>query len=118
MNHHAPPDPAIDIHEDVGWTVVEIRGVIDRGTAPLVRRRLLGAARRTSGGLVVDLAGATFLDCRGMAALAAARDVLPPGHELRLRGAWGIVARALALSDLYGALEEDQGRALLTSVTR
>jgi anti-anti-sigma factor len=110
VSHDAPPIIGTDLHEDSGWTVVRIRGVVDCTTAPLLRRPLLEAARRSTGVLVVDLAETSFLDCRGMAVLAAARDVLPTGHELRLRGARGVVRRALMLTDLGVTMERTDHR--------
>lgn len=101
---HRVPTVAMDSYSDDGRVVVRFRGVLDRSTAPLLRRQLLETARRATGELVVDLAETSFLDCRGIALLAEARDVVPQGHRLRLSGARGVVHRALTISDLRGSM--------------
>ena len=57
-----------------GATTIAVRGEVDLCSSPGVRRRLLDAASAYPRDLVVDLTGTAFLDCSGMAAIAAARD--------------------------------------------
>ena len=94
-----------------GANLVTVRGEVDVGSSPTVRRRLLQAAHAGPLDLVVDLTETSFLDCSGMAAIAAARDVLRvQKRDLRLRGAHGVVARAIRMTDLAGLLEESPRR--------
>jgi anti-anti-sigma factor len=94
-----------------GATMVAVRGEIDLCCSPVVRRRLLDAAAVCSHDLVVDLTETAFLDCSGMAAIAAARDVLRKRKRaLRLRGAHGVVARAIGKTDLVTLLADDPHR--------
>ncbi len=88
-------------------TVISICGEIDLGNAQQFRHHLLEIARKTDQPVVLDLTETSFLDCRGLDALAATRDALQAhGQPLYLHGARGIVRRVLALSDLVDLLEE------------
>lgn len=85
--------------------IVVVVGEIDLRTSPQFRRCLLLAARGTNSALLVDLSRTSFLDCSGLAALTAARDVLlARNQQLRLRGARGIVRKALELGGLAALL--------------
>ena len=106
MSRHPQPSIYMEVHGDGESTVVRLRGMIDLSTAPLVGPRLLDLAGSTTGVLVVDLAQTSFLDCRGLAVLAAARDLAPDGSRLRVRGARGVVRRALTVTDLRATIEE------------
>ena len=77
--------------------VVSARGEVDLATAPDLRARLLEAVRRHPAGIVVDLSGVTFADCRAVAALVAARNVAAELGRPRpvLRGTPPPVARLL-----------------------
>jgi anti-anti-sigma factor len=98
---------SVDIGGEGEATVITVQGEIDLRSAPQFRRCLLEIALRADKPIVVDLTETSFLDCRGLATLAAARDALHAhGQMLYLRGAQGIVRRVLALSDLVDLLEE------------
>jgi anti-anti-sigma factor len=84
---------------------VMVVGEIDLRTSPQFRRCLLLAAQGTNSALVVDLSRTSFLDCSGLAALTAARDVLlARNQQLCLRGARGIVRKVLELGGLAAFL--------------
>jgi anti-sigma B factor antagonist len=98
---------SVDIGNEGEATVITVQGEIDLRSAPQFQQCLLEIARRTDKPLVVDLTKTSFLDCRGLATLAATRDALQAhGQMLYLHGAQGIVRRILALSDLVDLLEE------------
>lgn len=107
-------------HETVGSpmsssgapTVVVVRGEVDTYTSPRLRSQLLRDAQTSQGDLVIDLTGTSFLDCSGLAAIAAARGVLRArNRDLRVRGARGVVARVIALTDVAPLLAEGSERA-------
>lgn len=54
--------------------MVPLAGELDLVTGPRVRVRLLDAVERHPAGIVIDLSQVTFADCRGLAALLAARN--------------------------------------------
>jgi anti-sigma B factor antagonist len=93
-------------------TVVIVSGEVDLCTSASLRDQLLQNARTSAGDVVVDLAETSFLDCSGLAAIAAARDVLRArNHDLRVRGAHGVVARAIAVTGLTALLADSAGSA-------
>ena len=77
--------------------VVTASGEVDLATAPDLRARLLEAVRRHPAGVVVDLSGVTFADCRAVGALIAARNLATQLGRPRpvLRGTPPPVARLL-----------------------
>jgi anti-anti-sigma factor len=77
--------------------LVKLLGELDLASAPELRSQL----RPLDGDLEVDLAGLTFLDSSGMNALVDVhRDRDARGHRLVIRGASGIVLRALTITGL------------------
>jgi anti-sigma B factor antagonist len=91
-----PQQPAVSLH-----------GELDLCTAPRILPRLIEAADQADAGLVVDLAGTSFLDCRGLAVLIAVRDALRArDRRLDLRGARGSVRKILAMSELADLLDD------------
>ncbi len=50
-----------------------VRGELDLATAPVLEREVMAALARPLGSLVVDLAGVTFMDSSGVAALIQSR---------------------------------------------
>lgn len=54
-------------------SVLHVAGELDLATAPGLRRRLQRAGAATTGDVVVDLSGVTFMDCSGLAPLLEAR---------------------------------------------
>ena len=96
---------AMKVRTEDEVAIVVVVGEIDLGTSPQFRRCLLLATHSTSSVLVVDLSRTSFLDCSGLAALAAAQDVLlARNQQLRLRGARGIVRKVLELGGLAAFL--------------
>lgn len=84
-----------------------MHGEIDLCNASGFRTRLHDAATHSVTTLVVDLSGLSFLDCSGLAALAATREVLrTQNRALVLRGARGVVRRAIEISELAVLLED------------
>jgi anti-anti-sigma factor len=84
------------------WQVaelVELTGDVDLVSAEQTRDVLARAISRTpSGSVMVDLARVRFMDCRGLAALVWARNVI--GDRLILGSPSSAVARLLDLADL------------------
>jgi anti-sigma B factor antagonist len=69
---------------DTGALIV-LRGEIDGLNATEVRDRIVGARRRASSTVVVDMADVTFMDSQGLRALLEARQLLAEdGAPLRL----------------------------------
>lgn len=52
-----------------GHAVVALRGELDLADAPAVASHLLSAATARGPSIIVDLAGLTFIDCRGLGIL-------------------------------------------------
>jgi anti-anti-sigma factor len=82
---------------------VAVVGEVDLATAPSLRTALLGLLtdkdRPTA--LVVDLDAVTFLDCAGLSALVAVRNVaVDTGRPMRLTNPRPIVRRVLDLTGL------------------
>lgn len=97
-----PPDAyALEAGRQVpGAAVLVLRGELDVAAAPALRERLLAAPER---GLVLDLAGTTFIDSSILQELLRARnDLRARGARLVLAGATRPVHRLL---ELTGTLE-------------
>lgn len=61
------------VHEFHGLTWLSLTGELDAYTAPLLEKRLLRAEEEYAGGLVINLAELTFMDCRGLTVLEQAK---------------------------------------------
>jgi anti-anti-sigma factor len=86
---------SLSITRDGPDRVVQIHGELDVATRNVVRRACLGGRRRT---VVVEMGGATFMDCSGYGGLVAARLALQrDGGSLTLRNQVGQPAELLAL---------------------
>lgn len=96
---------AVDVSEERSQVLVRVAGELDLVTAPSLDRHLDGAVARGRPLVVVDLAGVSFLDVRGLnslvAAAAAANDA---GSALVLRAAGPHVHRIVELCGLAGQL--------------
>lgn len=91
-------DFAFEALQDDGVHVVTLHGVLDLANAARVRDALVEVVGST---VVVDLAGLSFLDSSGIAALLGARsEILAAGKDFRLRGARGVVRRVLEVTGL------------------
>lgn len=94
----------VDVIEDRDRVQVRVVGEVDLVTAPVLERHLQGAVGRRPL-LVVDLAGVTFLDVRGINALVAANTAAAElGTRLVVRGAGPQVRRIVSLCGLEGHL--------------
>jgi anti-anti-sigma factor len=87
-----------------GHTVVALSGELDMACGPWLSGSL--AAITTPGSqIIMNVADLDFLDCGGLHALIAARrQALQAGGDLRLAGARQAVHRILALVDATGLL--------------
>jgi anti-anti-sigma factor len=99
------------LHLDVSFpspsTVrVAVTGELDLATAPALRGRLVHVLHEQSGNILeVDLAGVTFLDCAGIGALVALRNVaLVAGRQMRVTHPQRIVRRILDVTGVLGVL--------------
>lgn len=59
-----------------GVPVVSVTGELDLATSWVVEEALLGASDDAAGAVIVDLAGCSFIDLRGLRVLLAARERL------------------------------------------
>jgi anti-anti-sigma factor len=108
-----PPAP-LRVRHDIdrsGSAQVILTGEIDLSNVDSLARAL-AAAPYASDRVVIDLAGVTFLDSTGIAALVVAqRRAVVAGRRLTVANAQGMVRRVL---DLTGALHTLAGRDLST----
>jgi anti-anti-sigma factor len=94
----------VQIRQDAERTVVSVCGEVDLVTVADLEEALCEVCLSARGPVELDLAGVTFLSCRGLAALASSRDTLAARrHALVLRGPRSAVRRVLELTDLRGA---------------
>lgn len=97
-------DFAFDVVDVAGVRTVVLHGQLDLVNADRVRDLLIEA---DGASVVVDLHGLQFLDSSGIAALLEARrTVTDSGRRFALRGAQGIVLRALEVTGLSHLLSE------------
>jgi anti-sigma B factor antagonist len=96
--------PQLDVH------VVALSGELDVVSADFLTDALVEAAAST---VVVDLSGLTFMDCRGIGALVAARNNILASElgELVVMGPSDIVRKALHLVGLSQLIVEELPRA-------
>ena len=73
-----------DAHYDAGSSTLELFGVIDHGTLPLVREALDRAFRATPCRLTVDLSGVDGLSAHMLGRLVHLCNTLYPGTLVRL----------------------------------
>jgi anti-sigma B factor antagonist len=95
-----------------GYAVVELRGELDLADAAAIAAGLARVAEREPG-IILDLAGLSFIDCSGVAALERARSLArQAGGGLVLAGPQRSVTRVLAVLRLpdafsiYATVEE------------
>lgn len=82
----APPLRAWDCW-DGGEATVTVQGEIDASTAAVLSELLGEVAARNPRRLVIDLAGAGFIDSAGLRAFVRVRRELPPGCPVVVRSA-------------------------------
>jgi anti-anti-sigma factor len=109
------------LHLDTSWPAsstvrVAVVGEVDLATAHLLRDRLLGVLREQAPAvLYVDLAGVSFLDCTGIAALVAVRNAARhTGRRVRVTHLQPMVRRVLAVTGLLGPLTAPIDQSLTT----
>ncbi|RYU10710.1 STAS domain-containing protein [Nocardioides iriomotensis] len=96
----AGPEIAVSCHDNGDWLVVELAGELDIATVPLAERLM-----KPSDLLAVDVAGLTFIDCRGLGMLTArARAAVAAGGCLRLVAPSRAVRKLLDIAELQAAL--------------
>jgi anti-sigma B factor antagonist len=95
--------PHLDVH------VVALSGELDIVSADFLSDALVEAAAST---VVVDLSGLTFMDCRGIGALVAARNNIVASElgQLVVMGPSDIVRKALGLVGLSELIVEELPR--------
>jgi anti-anti-sigma factor len=104
-------DFGVAVEGDGGRTVVWVRGEVDIGTAPALRRALSDARiRQCRAGetepLVVDLSDVTFMGATGLGVLANALvHARSFGSDLVLRNPSPMTLRVLDLTELLGVFE-------------
>lgn len=87
-------------HRD-GWWVVSVAGEIDVHSGPSLREHLLRALASGERGLIVDLAGVSFLDSSGLGVLVAAhKRARASGGILRLASCRPAVATIFQITAL------------------
>jgi anti-anti-sigma factor len=91
---------------------VAVVGEVDLATAKQLHDRLLVVLHDQAPAVVdVDLAGVSFLDCAGIGALVAVRNLaVDAGRQLRVSHPLLIVRRMLELTGLLGVLTAPIGR--------
>jgi anti-anti-sigma factor len=60
----------VDVHDEGGETAVTVKGEIDLATVGILRHCLAEVTSSSRQGVVVDLAGVTFMDSTGLGLLA------------------------------------------------
>lgn len=73
MTASAPEDLAVRARRQGSTVVVDVRGDVDPGTAPLLRAVLDGVYAARPDRVDLDLSGVTYLDSASLATLVAAR---------------------------------------------
>lgn len=65
-------DLRLDVHEQDGWSVLEVAGEIDVATAPRLREQLISLVNDQRYRIVVDLEAVDFIDSTGLGVLIGA----------------------------------------------
>ena len=86
-----------DLVEDEGETRVVLSGDIDLAAVPEFFARMQQADRATAGVVIAVMHDVTLIDSSGLGVLAR---LAAAGVEMELRGAQGVVRRALEISGL------------------
>ncbi|WP_156758148.1 STAS domain-containing protein [Actinokineospora pegani] len=93
----------VESGDDAAAVLLRVRGEIDMGTAPILRRGLAGAAARRTDDrpVVLDLTSVGFLASAGLALLVEFHQQLADsGAALRVVSGGGPVLRAIQVSSL------------------
>ncbi|MEV5954014.1 anti-sigma factor antagonist [Streptomyces sp. NPDC051987] len=120
----APLSRHLRVHQDRGYTVLELRGEIDIAAAAEIMPHLDRATAQEDSRVVIDLLGVDFFDCSGLRLLYRARSrVLERGGELQLVCTHPLTLRVLKVTGLSrllpprATLEAALGRPEATSGT-
>jgi anti-sigma B factor antagonist len=105
MSPHASHSLKIRVARVVDAPVVMLTGEVDLATVD----ELVAALRPLSGRVVVDLDGLSFLDCKGIGVLVAARNRLQAGGgDLHVRSPSVIVRLVVELFGLQEWIIDDE----------
>ena len=101
MNGHRPGVFRVTADRRPGGVAVRVTGERDIATAPQLVAALRSLSRRDMQHVWLDLAGLTFIDASGLAALVKARMLVDcRGGRLTLHGVRPLARRLLAITDL------------------
>lgn len=101
-------------HEDMmvsydvvnGWTVVELDGEVDARTAPMLREAVIRLLDEEHRHFVLDMGFVTFLDSRGLGAIAAlTKRIREREGSLRIASPSGRILRIFDLSGMRESYE-------------
>ncbi|MGV9787976.1 anti-sigma factor antagonist [Streptomyces sp. NPDC003435] len=100
-----PPTRHLRVHEDRGYTVLELRGEIDIASAAEISPLLDRLTGREHARVVMDLRPVEFFDCSGLRLVnRARRRVLERGGRLQLVCVHPLTLRVLGATGLAGIL--------------
>jgi anti-sigma B factor antagonist len=88
-----------------GVTVLEVSGEVDLETADQLREAAINALSPYAGTLRIDLAGVTFMDSSGLAALIQIRKRAGAAHQVVIQNPRPNVQRILAITGLDKVFE-------------
>jgi anti-sigma B factor antagonist len=102
------PELGISLIEEEGRTVLVVDGEVDITTAGALANAISAAAAASSGDLIVDVAGVTFLDSTGIKILLQGSDALVErGRRLVLRKPQAPVHKTLEVVGVLTTLGVD-----------
>jgi anti-sigma B factor antagonist len=96
---------AINVQASQDTVVMEVTGDLDLITRPIFARRLSEVLAGRPRRLVLDLAGAGFMDCGSARLLASAGQFLPAGGRLVIRRPSPLTRRVLELTGYDAGFE-------------
>jgi anti-sigma B factor antagonist len=95
-----PSELSVLARWDHDLATIVLRGELDITSAARAQQCLAGVLSRNPCQLVVDLAGLKFMDTQGVKLIARARQGLPAGRDLIIRGPNPSVHRVLTLTGI------------------
>lgn len=107
----------MEIHEQAQGAVMVLKpvGTLTEGDADVFRERVLAAANKNMGRVIVDASGVSFVDSRGLETLVDVTEHLGEGGRvLKLCGSNANLKQVLELTGWASAFEffEDSGTAV------
>ena len=101
MNGHGPGVFRVTADRRPGGVALRLTGEMDIATAPQLVAAMRSLSRRDMQHVWLDLAGLTFVDASGLAALVEARMLVArAGGRLTLHGVRPLARRLLTITDL------------------